>query len=108
LWSQVVATSGSWQQMELRRKRLNDAETAAAGCDRLPQESHGKECDEEGPPRPAGSGLSAGSYREEARVQCCTPVLDLSRRRLDFHLLDEGGATVEVGAAPPDADGLHS
>ena len=33
--------------------------------------------------------------------------LDLSRRRLDFHLLDEGGETVEVGAAPPDADGLR-
>jgi transposase len=33
--------------------------------------------------------------------------LDLSRRRLDFHLLDEGGDTVEVGAAPPDADGLR-
>jgi transposase len=32
--------------------------------------------------------------------------LDLSRRRLDFHLLDSAGATVEVGAAPPDADGL--
>jgi len=32
--------------------------------------------------------------------------LDLSRRRLDFHLLDEQGETVEVGAAPPDADGL--
>ena len=32
--------------------------------------------------------------------------LDLSRKRLDFHLLDSGGATVEVGAAPPDADGL--
>jgi hypothetical protein len=32
--------------------------------------------------------------------------LDLSRKRLDFHLLDEAGATVEVGAAPPDADGL--
>jgi transposase len=32
--------------------------------------------------------------------------LDLSRRRLDFHLLDEAGGTVEVGAAPPDADGL--
>jgi transposase len=32
--------------------------------------------------------------------------LDLSRKRLDFHLLDQGGATVEVGAAPPDADGL--
>jgi hypothetical protein len=33
--------------------------------------------------------------------------LDLSRRRLDFHLLDERGETVEVGAAPPDADGLR-
>jgi transposase len=33
--------------------------------------------------------------------------LDLSRRRLDFHLLEEGGETVEVGAAPPDADGLR-
>jgi transposase len=33
--------------------------------------------------------------------------LDLSRKRLDFHLLDEGGETVEAGAAPPDADGLR-
>jgi transposase len=33
--------------------------------------------------------------------------LDLSRKRLDFHLLDREGVTVEVGAAPPDADGLH-
>ena len=33
--------------------------------------------------------------------------LDLSRRRLDFHLLDRNGVTVEVGAAPPDADGLR-
>jgi transposase len=33
--------------------------------------------------------------------------LDLSRKRLDFHLLDAEGATVEVGAVPPDADGLH-
>jgi catechol 2,3-dioxygenase-like lactoylglutathione lyase family enzyme len=31
--------------------------------------------------------------------------LDLSRRRLDFHLLDDDGATVELGSAPPDADG---
>jgi transposase len=34
--------------------------------------------------------------------------LDLSRKRLDFHLLDAAGATVEIGAAPPDADGLHA
>jgi transposase len=33
--------------------------------------------------------------------------LDLSRKRIDFHLLDEAGNTVEVGAAPPDADGLR-
>ena len=33
--------------------------------------------------------------------------LDLSRKRLDFHLLDGEGATVEAGAAPPDADGLR-
>lgn len=32
--------------------------------------------------------------------------LDLSRKRVDFCLLDEKGAQVEVGAAPPDVDGL--
>ena len=32
--------------------------------------------------------------------------LDLSRKRLDFHLLDAEGATVDVGASPPDAHGL--
>jgi transposase len=33
--------------------------------------------------------------------------LDLSRKRLDFHLLDEDGTTVELGVAPPDGDGLR-
>jgi transposase len=33
--------------------------------------------------------------------------LDLSRRRLDFCLLSEGGEAVEVGAVAPDADGLE-
>jgi len=33
--------------------------------------------------------------------------LDLSRRRLDFCLLDERGDHVEVGGAPPDGDGLR-
>lgn len=32
--------------------------------------------------------------------------LDLSRKRLDYCLLDEHGDHVEVGAAPPDPDGL--
>jgi transposase len=34
--------------------------------------------------------------------------LDLSRRRLDFCLLDERGETVEVGSAPPDREGLRA
>jgi hypothetical protein len=33
--------------------------------------------------------------------------LDLSRTRLDYCLLDEGGGRVEVGSAPPDGDGLR-
>ena len=33
--------------------------------------------------------------------------LDLSRRRLDYCLLDEGGERVEPAAAPPDGDGLR-
>ncbi len=33
--------------------------------------------------------------------------LDLSRKRLDFHVLDDEGATVEVGAVAPDADGVR-
>ena len=32
--------------------------------------------------------------------------LELSRKRLDFHLLDCAGEPIEIGAAPPDADGL--
>ncbi len=33
--------------------------------------------------------------------------LDLSRKRLEFHLLDEAGETVAAATAPPDADGLR-
>jgi transposase len=32
--------------------------------------------------------------------------LDLSRKRLDFHALAQDGEIVEVGASPPDRDGL--
>ncbi len=34
--------------------------------------------------------------------------LDLSRKRLDYHVLDRDGVCVAAGAAPPDADGLAS
>jgi transposase len=33
--------------------------------------------------------------------------LDLSRKRVDVCLLDEGGARLETTAAPSDADGLR-
>src|SRR5829696_6664882 len=48
------------------------------------------------------------SSRDEGRPHAMLYAgLDLSRKRLDFHLLDPEGATVDVGAAPPDADGLR-
>src|SRR5215218_5457304 len=48
------------------------------------------------------------SWLDEGRpVAMLYAGLDLSRKRLDFHLLDDEGTTVEVGSAPPDADGLH-
>ena len=34
--------------------------------------------------------------------------LDLSRQRLDVHVLDEDGETVEVTAVRPDADALRT
>src|SRR5438105_4968603 len=46
-------------------------------------------------------------WLEEGRpVSMLYAGLDLSRKRLDFHLLDAEGATVDVGAAAPDVDGL--
>jgi hypothetical protein len=35
------------------------------------------------------------------------PGLDLSRHRLDVHLLDAQASTLQVTTAPPDADGLR-
>src|SRR6266705_451287 len=54
-----------------------------------------------------GSGLSLGAI-ERRPVSMLYAGLDLSRKRLDFHLLDAEGVTVEVGASPPDADGLRA
>src|SRR5207342_3258704 len=50
--------------------------------------------------------LRASSRDEGRPVEMLYAGLDLSRKRLDFCLLDSEGATVEVGVAPPDADGL--
>src|SRR2546427_10182134 len=49
------------------------------------------------------------SSRDEGRPRAVLYAgLDLSRKRLDFCLLDQLGEKVEGGAAPPDADGLRS
>src|SRR5207253_5833805 len=48
------------------------------------------------------------SSRDEGRPHAMLYAgLDLSRKRLDFCLLDAAGETVAQGAAPPDADGLR-
>src|SRR6266700_502770 len=48
------------------------------------------------------------SSRDEGRPHAMLYAgLDLSRKRLDFCLLDQLGEKVDVGAAPPDADGLR-
>src|SRR5207247_10145990 len=51
--------------------------------------------------------LRASSTDEGRPVAMLYAGLDLSRKRLDFHLLDGEGATVDVGASAPDADGLR-
>jgi transposase len=44
---------------------------------------------------------------EEALIIMLHAGLDLSRHRVDVHLLDSRGETVEAGGWPPDGDGLH-
>src|SRR5438034_6107420 len=51
--------------------------------------------------------LRASSTDEGRPVAMLYAGLDLSRKRLDFHLLDADGETVGVGASAPDADGLR-
>src|SRR4029450_6372911 len=69
---------------------------------------HGKVCHEEGPPPGDRLQLVVWELSRGGPSSMLYAGLDLSRKRLDFHLLDREGVTVEVGAAPPDADGLHS
>jgi transposase len=55
----------------------------------------------------AVSGLSPTELTKEAPDIMLHVGLDLSRRRLDFDLLCEGGSRIARGAASPDADGLR-
>src|SRR5436189_3931053 len=51
--------------------------------------------------------LRASSRDEGRPVGMLYAGLDLSRKRLCFHLLGAEVGTVDVGASPPDADGLR-
>jgi Transposase len=87
-------------------KTARTSQIRCIGCDQLPATIDGKEGHEEGPPPVTGSGLSSGAIERRPEFEVYAG-LDLSRKRLDFNLLDADGATIEVGAAPPDADGLR-
>jgi transposase len=55
----------------------------------------------------AASGLPPTETIEEALVIMLHAGLDLSRLRVDVHVLDDRGDTVVAGPWPPDADGLR-
>src|SRR5919106_5387464 len=101
---QPLATGGKCSELEKGGDKPKPSPTVATSCrmERMVRNAMKK-----GLPRLAGSGLSAGSYPRGGPISMLHAGLDLSRRRLDFHLLDGGGETVELGAAPPDADGLR-
>lgn len=60
----------------------------------------------------ASSGENLGSLRNQSPKEAPDTMLhvglDLSRNRLDLHVLDDAGDTVEVTAAPPERDGLEA
>jgi hypothetical protein len=106
LWSPVVATGGNRRQNAQGRKPQKQGKTVAIGCHLLPETFMVRNAMKEGLPPVTGSGLSSGAIGRRPASMLYAG-LDLSRKRLDFHLLDGEGATVEVGAAAPDADGLR-
>src|SRR6266545_7311071 len=78
---------------------------SARACTRVtPRNLHGKECDEGGPP---AERCSARPRKTKGGPGMLYAGLDLSRKRLDVHLLDEAGVTIGVDAAAPHADGLR-
>src|SRR5207253_8309081 len=71
LWSPVVANGGNRRQIEESRKPQKQAKTVATGCHPLPENFHGKECDEGGPP--AESCSARPRETKGGPTQCCTP-----------------------------------
>jgi transposase len=56
----------------------------------------------------AGTTLGCQSNQHQEAQDMLYAGLDLSRQRLDVHVLDEDGETVEVTAVRPDADALRT
>src|SRR5919108_3637761 len=71
LWSRAVATGGNGWQMKRLRTRLKQAKTVAVGCDRLPEEFHGKEgVDGSSPSEGSAKASEAGAFRSPALADC--------------------------------------
>lgn len=64
------------------------------------------ECHEGGPPPVGTLGSLRNHPTKEAPDIMLHVGLDLSRKRLDVHVLEDAGETVKVTIAPPDREGL--
>jgi hypothetical protein len=91
-----VAISGKWAVREKRENKRKPLPWVATGCH---DPKMVRNAMKEGLP---GDRLRfvTGSYRRGGPVSMLYAGLDLSRKRLDFHLLDGEGATVEVSNRP--------
>jgi transposase len=65
------------------------------------------EWDEEGPPVNKLWGVSAPKSYRRPRPHMLHVGLDLSRKRLDVHVLDDAGRSVLISAVAPDTDALR-
>src|SRR6266545_3878401 len=87
LWSPVVATGGTQWQIRSARNPPKQAESVAAGCERLPEKFHGKQgvCRRLPPvargPLPAKEGVDVTSLLAGAICYCCSPGKGTARSR---------------------------
>jgi transposase len=91
-----------------RPLRVRCCSSSDAGVSITAQLTLGKDCHEGGPPLVTRSGCHRGASSKEARLQCCTPGLDLSRRKVDVCLLNDEGVQLDQLAVAPDVDALRT
>src|SRR5215207_3346843 len=97
---QPVATAGKYGNVEKGSDSRKPLPLVAINCRRNAMVRNAMKASR-------GAILRASVEEEGRPASMLYAGLDLSRKRLDVHLLDGEGATVDVGRSPPDADGLH-